>query len=1010
MLSTQTTAQESPVQRAPGRRLAVLLALTLAACGGGGGNNGFSPSGGFGGVSNVVTGVVSAGPVSGAQVCALSVNAGAVVSIIGSCPTTDSSGHFTINLGTYNGPVLLQATHGSYTDEATGQVLSLDATTSASTGLRSMLPNLTGGTVSAAITPLTEVAYQIADNTPSGLTPTNMAAAISSVQTNFGVADIVGTMPVDALQLPGSATPAQVTYALALATVSQYGSNASVSLTTATGTLQACLAAPTTNCGSGAANVGAQLAAASTTFLNAHTGFVGVSLPVANFGNVNASGGQGGGVSGTPLSLLAGMVTSIGSQDGPGAIAMFNNPGAAAADPAGNLYVVDSGNNVIRKITPAGIVSTLAGTAGVVGSNDATGPLASFNNPRGIAYDRVSGNLYVSDSGNNTVRQITLPSGVVSTFAGTVGANQSSGGGVNGPYAVFSAPSAVAADGSGNIYVVDVLGYPVVRILTPTPGGPTPSTVTTVGGNNYAYTYYYRGGPTTRQRPFNFEDGSATQASFSAFYGLPQSLAYDATTGNPSSGMVLVADTQNNAIRMISSAGVVSTYAGACPPPLPQPAPAPPTAPTTPQSCAGVVPATFQGPTNVAVDPAGNLYVIDAVGMQKITPAGVVSTVTTTLATNNVGFLVADGSGTLFASIGQSGVISRVSSSGTLQSVAGVNSVGSTDGVGPGARFNFPYGLAADSSGNLYVTDNGNSTVRAIAPGGTVTTLAGTAGMTTLGNGTPANPGLPCYADGSTATCGDGTGSLASFNTPLGIAFDAATGNLFVADGQSSTLRMVTPGGVVSTVAGLSGVAGTVDGTGPTAGFNSPYAVAADGAGNVYVSDNSDCVIRKVAPGGVVTTLAGTAGSCGAADAPTGPASAAAFSAPQGLAADAAGNVYVADTGNSTIRKITPAGLVTTIAGTAGTVGNQDGTGANASFSGPQGLALDAAGNLYVADTNNKAVRKVTPAGVVTTVALRSGNAAGLPVPLQGPTSLVLVGSTLYVVSGNAVVYVANLP
>lgn len=996
MLTVQMTASGNRLRLTLGS----LLALALAGCGGGGGggNNGFSPSGGFGGVSNVVTGVVSAGPVSGAQVCALSVNAGAVVSVIGSCPTTDSSGHFTINLGTYNGPVLLQATHGSYTDEATGQVLTLDAATSSSTGLRSMLPNLTGGTISAAITPLTEIAYEMADNTASGLTPTNMAAAITTVQTNFGVTDIVGTMPVDALSLPVGASSPQLAYALALATVSQYGSTAGISLGTAAGNLQACLASPTTNCGSGSANVGTQLGAAATTFANAHTGFTGVTLPVANFGKVSSGGGQSSGATGTPLSLLAGVVTGSGSQNGPGATALFYNPTAVTSDPAGNLYVVDSGNNVIRRITPAGIVSTLAGTPGVTGSTDATGASASFNRPTGIAYDSASGNLYVSDAGNYTIRQITLPAGGVSTFAGTVGASSTTGGSADGAYAVFSNPSAVAADGSGHIYVVDVVGYTVVRVITPTPTGPTPSTVSTVGGNNYRYNYFQ--GTNSRSRPWSYEDGPAALASFSQFYGLSQSLAFDPSTGNASSGNILVADTQNNAIRMITPAGVVSTYAGSCPPPLPQPQPAAAGSPTTPQSCAGVVQATFNSPNSVAVDPSGNLYVLDAFGVQMITPNGGVSTLSSSLIDQTTNFLLAASSGQLYA--GSSGVIQKLSASGVITSFAGVNATGATDGTGVAARFNSPYGLTSDASGNLYVSDTYNDTVRVVSPGGSVTTVAGTVGIDTST--------LSCYADGVTATCGDGTGTAANFYYPTGIAYDPVSGNVFVADSQSSTVRMVTPAGVVSTYAGLSGVYGTIDGTGATAGFASPFAVATDSAGNVYVTDSSDCVIRKIAPGAVVTTLAGTPGSCGSTDSPTGPASAATFSSPQGITVDGAGNVYVADTGNGTIRKITPAGAVSTLAGTAGTNGNQDGAGANASFAGPQGLVIDASGNLYVADTNNQVIRKITPAGVVTTIAVQTGSVGGLPVPMQRPTGLALVGSTLYAVSGNAVVYIANLP
>jgi len=970
------------------------LVFALASCGGGGGNNGFSPTGGFGGTSNVVTGVVAAGPVSGAQVCALSLNAGAVVAVIGNCATTDSSGNYSINLGTYNGPVLLQATHGSYTDEATGQTVNLDSSSPNGAGLRSMLVNPTGGTVSVAITALTEVAYQIADSSASGLTPTNMSAAIASVQTNFGITDIIGTMPVDALHIPNTATPAQKTYALALSTMSQYGKNQGITLAATATALQACLASPTTSCGSGASNIGTQLSTATSNFLSGNsslTGFVGVSLPVANFGNVTINGGgSSSGATGVPLSLMAGVVTGAGSQNGPGTTALFNSPSAATMDNHGNMYVVDSNNNVIRKITPAGIVSTLAGTPGVTGSNDATGPQASFNAPTGIAFDSVSGNLYVSDTGNFTIRQITLPAGTVSTFAGTVGAGNASGVSPDGAYAIFGHPTAVAAIG-GLIYVVDpISGFTNIRIVTPTPNGTTPSSTTTiVGGANMSNPYC-----TGRCRT-NYVNASGTLSSFSQFYYARQSIAFDRSSANLSSGNLLIADTGNNAVRMMTPSGVVTTYAGACPPSVPAAG-----STTTPQSCTGVIAATFQGPTSVAVDASGNLFVLDSVGIQKITPAGSVTTVTSSVGSNNLQFLFVDASGNLFA--GNNGTIQKISSSAVFTTFAGVNATGATDGIGSAARFNYPTGITSDAAGNLYVTDNGNNTIRSISPGGNVMTLAGAAGTSTSS--------LTCYGDNSTANCGDGAGSSASFNGPYGVAFDTFSGNLYVADSYSSTIRMVTPNGVVSTYAGLSGIYQTLDGTGPGANFSTPSAIATDASGNVYVTDSYDSVIRMIAPGGIVTTIAGTAGSSGSTDSPTGPATAASFSSPQGIAIDSTGNIYVSDTGNSTIRKITPAGLVTTFAGTAGTTGNQDGIGANASFRSPQGLIVDSSGNLYVADTGNSAIRKIKPDGTVSTIAVQTGSAGGLPVPLLAPTTLTLIGTTLYAISGNAVVYIANVP
>ena len=215
------------------------------------------------------------------------------------------------------------------------------------------------------------------------------------------------------------------------------------------------------------------------------------------------------------------------------------------------------------------------------------------------------------------------------------------------------------------------------------------------------------------------------------------------------------------------------------------------------------------------------------------------------------------------------------------------------------------------------------------------------------------------------------------FQYPASIARDAS-GNLYVADTFTNTIRKITPAGVVSTLAGTAGQAGSQDGTGAAARFNHPDGVAVDAAGNVYVVDSGNYTIRKISPAGVVTTLAGTAGIRGSSDAVDG---AAMFAAPMGIALDASGNVYVADTDNSTIRKITASGTVTTLAGAVALSGSVDGTGSSAKFNQPRGVAVDAAGNVYVADTNNATIRKITPDGVVTTVAGQpgtSGSADGL--------------------------------
>src|ERR1700690_1270639 len=292
----------------------------------------------------------------------------------------------------------------------------------------------------------------------------------------------------------------------------------------------------------------------------------------------------------------------------------------------------------------------------------------------------------------------------------------------------------------------------------------------------------------------------------------------------------------------------------------------------------------------------------------------------------------------------------------SFQVLAGLaGNAGSTDGTGSAARFNHPYGLAVDSSGNVYVADRANSVIRKITPAGVVTTIAGRAGV----------PGSV-----------DGNGTAALFNNPSGVAVDA-TGNVYVADTGNDTIRKITPAGVVSTPVGTPGTSGSTDGTGPAALFNNPSGVAVDATGNVYVADTGNDTIRKITPAGVVSTPVGTPGTSGSTDG-TGPA--ATFGSPFGVAVDGSGNLYVADTGNNTIRKITSGGVSSTLAGSPGVPGFTDGTGIFALFDSPRGIAVDGAGNVYVADSQNSAIRKVTAAGVVTTIAGAPGifaNATG---------------------------------
>ncbi len=300
--------------------------------------------------------------------------------------------------------------------------------------------------------------------------------------------------------------------------------------------------------------------------------------------------------------------------------------------------------------------------------------------------------------------------------------------------------------------------------------------------------------------------------------------------------------------------------------------------------------ASFGGPRQVAVDSSGNVYIADASNnmIRKITAAGVVTT------------------------------------------LAGSTTAGYANGNGTATLFAYCTGVAVDSSGNVYVGDAYNYRIRKITSGGDVTTLAGS----------------------GTSSTTNGTGTAASFAFPIAVAVDSS-GNVYSVEPYANLIRKTTAAGVVTTLAG-SGATGSTNGTGTAASFSGPRGIAVDSMGNVYVSETVNQLIRKITAGGVVTTLAGS-GSTGSAD---GTGTAASFNSPYGVAVDSNGYVYVADAGNNMIRKITPGGVVTTFAGSTA-AGNANGTGTAATFNDPRGIAVGSTGTLYVADSTNNLIRKI---------------------------------------------------
>lgn len=343
--------------------------------------------------------------------------------------------------------------------------------------------------------------------------------------------------------------------------------------------------------------------------------------------------------------------------------------------------------------------------------------------------------------------------------------------------------------------------------------------------------------------------------------------------------------------------------------------------------------AQFSAPTGVAQDSARNIYVLDGNALRRIMPAGGTNWYTSTLA-------------------------------------GSILTHGTSDGTNQFAQFDDPQGIAVAASGNLFIADTLNNAIRKVTPFGTnwaVTTIAGVAGRL--------NGGWQ-----------DGTNGDAKFSYPDGIAVDLAE-NVYVADALNNVIRKITPSGtnwIVSTIAGLHGVAGGDNGSNTIARFNLPNAMALDGTNALYVCDFSNNIIRKIVQYGTnwaVTTLAGSAGISGSAD---GLGSTARFNLPQGIAVDSSQHLFVADSGNYTIRRITPAGMVSTIAGLAGVSGTVNGTGAAARFAEPYGVAVDSLGNVTVADYLGYDIRQGPLAPVLQYTALGRQLIVSWPVGLTG--------------------------
>jgi uncharacterized protein (TIGR03437 family) len=590
------------------------------------------------------------------------------------------------------------------------------------------------------------------------------------------------------------------------------------------------------------------------------------------------------GTSGIITTFAGNGTPGMGGDYGPPTQAQLQLPTAVALDSSNSLYICDSANNVIRKVS-SGVIVPYLGNYIPGFSGDGTGTI-SMSDPTDIFFDS-AGNLWIADFGNGRIREFAN-TGTATTIVGG-GTVFTEGGFANA--AALAGPHSVVVDSSGNIYIADSDDNRVRKV------NQTTSIITTVAG---AGAYGFSG------------DGSAANA---AQVNTPNAVAVDR------SGNVYFVDLFNYRVRMVNSSGSISTVAGS----------------------GGIRYAGDGGPAQNA---------------QMSGPAAVaVSAIS--------GISISDTSNQRIRQINSAGIIATVTGNGTA---------GFSGDAGPAAsaQVSFPGGVVTDAAGNLYFADTGNQRVRKIV-NGTISTVAG---------------------NGSTGYSGDGASAIsATLNSPSGLALDSA-GNLYISDYSNNVIRKVS-NGIISTVAGggLQGYSGD-GGLATAAGLNGPLGVALDAAGNLYIADSGNHAVRIVTRRGTISTYAGNGNLGDTGDG--GLAVNAELASPAGLTVDAAGNVYISDSGSSRIRMVNPAGLIVTIAGTGSAGYSGDGgPSAKAQLGAVGGIAIDAKGNLYVADQGNNVIRLLQQAGPAPTTGAIVSAATNLAGPVAPGEFVTIYGSGL---------------
>ncbi len=623
---------------------------------------------------------------------------------------------------------------------------------------------------------------------------------------------------------------------------------------------------------------------------------------------------------------------------GPGEPAYFTGITAIAADPNGNVYFTGSGSKSIRKIDPNGVVSNLAGLTGVGDPIDGTGVEATFSQPYSLTVDP-KGNIYVQD--NIWIRKVT-PDGVVTTIAGGIDGFADGTGTEVG----INRAEAIVADNYGNIYIGDT-GNRRIRKMTTNgwvlKGDPRDQ----LGVHNVNLKVDDGDGGIANQSftitvsdtsPPEFTSGLSavfTENKVGTVYTIIATDSNPVTTVSYSLG----SDHDEALFTLIQTGELIFKT----PPDFENPADAD-------KNNTYLV----QVKASDGMNEATQLVVITVTNESDVDPVFTSDPITSVNEGESYTYQIVtfDGDDDDMVVTGNNlpAWLSINTTDWVVSTLAGSGTAELIDGQGTEASFNNPYGLAVDSQDNIYVVENGNHTIRKVSPDGVVTIFAGS----------------------GTKESRNGTGVLASFDTPVGIAVDQDD-NLYVTENEAHTIKKIDPNGVVSTFAG-AGYTGLTNGYGTYATFRNPWGVAVDNAGNIFVADYGNHWIRKITPGGLVSTFAGN-GTLGSAD---GMGTDATFNNPAFLDFDASNNLYVTDAGNHKVRKITPEGLVSTLAG-SGTLGDADGTGTGASFRNPYGIAATAKGVIYVADQSNHKIRRISQEGIVTTIAGSStqGSAEG---------------------------------